>query len=82
MNKSANYTRTIFKQNKGISISEYISKTRFDEVCRLLRETNLTAQQISRRTGMSSSSYFYTAFKKYTGYTLEQYRKKHMKKDV
>lgn len=81
VNKSANYTRTIFKQNKGISISEYISKKRFDEVCRLLRETNLTAQQISRKTGMSSSSYFYTAFKKYTGYTLEQYRKKHMHND-
>ncbi len=81
VNKSANYTRTIFKQNKGISISEYISRKRFDEVCRLLRETNLTAQQISRKTGMSSSSYFYTAFKKYTGYTLEQYRKIHMHDD-
>ncbi len=78
VNKSANYTRSIFKQNKGVSISEYISQQRFNEVCRLLRETNLTAQQISQRTGMSSSSYFYTAFKKYTGYTLEQYRKKHM----
>lgn len=80
VNKSANYTRSIFKQNKGISISEYITRRRFDEVCRMLIETNLTAQAIGQKAGMSSGSYFYTAFKKYTGYTPEQYRKKHMTK--
>lgn len=78
VNKSANYTRNIFKQVKGISISDYITKKRFSEVCRLLIETNLTAQAISQQIGMSSGSYFYTAFKKYTGYTPEQFRKKHM----
>lgn len=78
VNKSANYTRSIFKQNKNISISDYITKKRFDEVCRMLRETNLTAQAIAQKAGMSSGSYFYTAFKKYTGYTPEQYRKKYM----
>lgn len=78
VNKSANYTRSIFKQNKNISISDYIAKKRFDEVCRMLKETNLTAQTIAQKAGMSSGSYFYTAFKKYTGYTPEQYRKKHM----
>ena len=77
VNKSANYTRNIFKQIKGISISDYITKKRFSEVCRLLIETNLTAQAISQQTGMSSGSYFYTAFKKYTGYTPEQFRKKY-----
>ncbi len=78
VNKSANYTRNIFKQIKGISISDYITKKRFSEVCRLLIETNLTAQAISQQTGMSSGSYFYTAFKKYTGYTPEQFRKKYI----
>ncbi len=81
VNKSANYTRSIFKQNKNISISDYITKKRFDEVCRMLKDTNLTAQAIAQKAGMSSGSYFYTAFKKYTGYTPEQYRKKHMKND-
>lgn len=81
VNKSANYTRNIFKQIKGISISDYITKKRFSEVCRLLIETNLTAQAISQQTGMSSGSYFYTAFKKYTGYTPEQFRKKYIGTD-
>ena len=30
---------------------------------------------------MSSGSYFYTAFKKYTGYTPEQFRKKYIGTD-
>ncbi|MDO5396974.1 MAG: AraC family transcriptional regulator [bacterium] len=73
--KSANYTRNIFKQNKGISISEYILEKRFAEVKRLLANTSLTSQAIAQKVGMNSGSYFYTAFKKYTGYTPEQYRR-------
>lgn len=76
INRSANYTRNIFKQSKGISISDYIAKKRFDEFCRLLRETNLTAMEIGSKIGFNASgSYFYTAFKKHTGYTPDQYRK-------
>lgn len=78
--KSANYTRNIFKQNKNISISEYILRKRFDEVKRLLTETNLTSQVIAQKVGMNSGSYFYTAFKKHTGYTPEQYRKMSLSK--
>ncbi|MDO5387555.1 MAG: AraC family transcriptional regulator, partial [Pseudomonadota bacterium] len=74
---SANYTRSMFKQGQGISISDYIAKKRFDEVCRLLRETNMTAQEIGKNLGLNSGSYFYTSFKKHTGYTPEQYRKLH-----
>lgn len=78
VNKSANYTRNIFKQHKDISISEYISKKRFEEVKRMLIETNLTAQTIAQKVGMNPGSYFYTAFKKYTGFTPDQYRKKYL----
>ena len=78
VNKSDNYTRSIFKKSKDISISDYILKKRFDEVCRLLVETNLTAQVAAQQAGLNSGSYFYTAFKKYTGLTPDQYRKKHM----
>ena len=45
----------------------------------MLVETNMTAQAIATSIGMSSGSYFYAAFKKHTGLTPEQYRKKHMK---
>ena len=77
INRSANYTRGMFKQSQGISISDYIAKKRFDEVCRQLVETNLTAQEIGASLGLNSGSYFYTSFKKHTGYTPDQYRKLH-----
>lgn len=77
INRSANYTRSIFKQGQGVSISDYIAKKRFDEVCRQLIETNLTAQEIGTNLGLNSGSYFYTSFKKHTGYTPDQYRKLH-----
>ena len=77
INRSANYTRSMFKQSQGISISDYITKKRFDEVCRLLVETNYTAQEIGKLLGLNSGSYFYTSFKKHTGYTPDQYRKIH-----
>ena len=73
--KSANYTRTIFKQVKGVSVSDYIARRRFDEACRLLRQTDMSAQDIGKKVGMNSGSYFYTAFKKHTGATPEQYRR-------
>ncbi len=81
VNKSVNYTRSIFKQNKGISISDYITKKRFGEAMRLLVETNLTGLVIDQKIGTNAGSYFYTAFRKYTGYTPEQYRKKYKAQD-
>lgn len=75
VNRSANYTRSIFKQSQGLSISDYIASKRFEEVCRMLVETDVTAQDIGKSIGLNSGSYFYTAFKKHTGYTPDQYRK-------
>ena len=68
VNKSANYTRSIFKNVKGISLSDYIAEKRFNRVCKLLIETDMTARDISKQVGLNSGSYFYTAFKRRTGF--------------
>lgn len=78
--KSVNYTRAMFKKSMGISISEYIRKKRFEEVCRLLIETDHDAYKIGKMTGFESVNYFYTGFKKYTGMTCNQYREKNKNK--
>lgn len=80
VNRSSNYIRSIFKQSQNISISEYITQKRFDQVCKMLIETNLTARDIGKEVGLNSGSYFYTSFKKYTGYTPDNYRKTHQAK--
>lgn len=75
--RSSNYIRSVFKESQGISISEYLANKRFDQVCKMLIETNLTARDIGKAVGLNSGSYFYTAFKKYTGCTPDTYRKNH-----
>lgn len=75
--RSSNYIRSIFKRSQGVSISEYITRKRFDQVCKMLIETNLTARDIGKAVGLNSGSYFYTSFKKYTGHTPDSYRKAH-----
>ncbi len=77
VNRSSNYIRSIFKKSRGISISEYLTRKRFDQVCKMLIETNLSARDIGKEVGLNSGSYFYTAFKKYTGMTPDAYRKAH-----
>ena len=80
VNRSSNYIRSIFKKSQGVSISEYLAQKRFDQVCKMLIETNLTARDIGRAVGLNSGSYFYTSFKKYTGCTPDSYRKAHQSK--
>ncbi len=72
---SANYLRTLYKEANGQSITEHIAFLRFQEAKRLLRETDMPANKIAGRIGYQSSGYFYTAFRKSTGMTPEEYRR-------
>lgn len=72
---SPNYVRTLFKENMGISVSNYISKLRFDKAKELLLNSDYPANKISEMIGYNNSSYFYTAFKKFTGKSPDDFRK-------
>lgn len=72
---SPNYVRTIFKNQTGQSLSAYIAERRFREAKKLLLETDEHANKIAEAVGFASVKYFYSAFKKATGHTPEQYRK-------
>jgi AraC-like DNA-binding protein len=48
---------------------------RFNEACRLLRESNLSISEISYRSGFESSAYFATAFKRKYAMSPREYRK-------
>ena len=53
---------------------DFILRVRMEEACRLLRETDLTAREISEMVGYKESRYFYNVFKRYTGLTAFEYR--------
>ena len=72
---SKDYFRQLFKKTTGISITEYIQKTRVEAACKLLLETNRTVFDIAGDCGFSDIKFFYKTFKKITNKTPIEYRK-------
>lgn len=75
VNMSAAYLGRVFKQVTGITFTEYLTKYRLDIACALLKETDMTVNEISDEIGFTNSSYFHIIFKKNLNCTPNQYRK-------
>ncbi len=73
---SSNYVRTIFKNQTDQSLSAFINELRFQEAKKLLLETDDHANKIAGHVGFSSGKYFYASFKKQTGRTPDEFRRK------
>ncbi len=69
------YLSRIFKQETGQTLTEYITKARMDLAVRLLDQTDLKAYEIAERIGIQDPHYFSICFKKYTGMSVNDYRK-------
>lgn len=68
-----------FKEESGMSLTDYVMKEKIDEAKRLLRHSDKTLVAISNYLGFSSQSHFTRAFKKLTNLTPKEYRDKHNK---
>lgn len=68
-----------FKSILGITVMEYILKTRLAAAKTMLKEEDHSISEISEKCGFSSISYFCRVFKEETGMTALSYRKKYMK---
>lgn len=71
---SPNHVSYQFRQETGCSITEYLTATRINRACWLLRSTSLTVREIGLQTGIGNFSYFCQLFKRETGTTPLQYR--------
>ena len=72
---SKDYFRQLFKKTTGMSVTDFIQKTRVDEACRLLTSSNRTVFDIAGDCGFTDIKFFYKTFKKITGKTPSEYRK-------
>jgi len=68
------YLSYLFHKQSGQSLSSYILNEKLTLARKLLSTTNQTLQEISDKTGFSSTSYFHKQFKRHTGVTPQQYR--------
>lgn len=74
-NLSASRFQHIFKEQTGLSPSEYLMYVRIKRATSLLIETDLSVSQIADMLGFSSSTYFIRCFKKQTGTTPFEYKR-------
>lgn len=71
---SSAYLSSIFKKEMGISISNYINKTRVEYSKRMLKNTSMTLSFIAGECCFETPSYFTKVFKDFVGVTPRQYR--------
>lgn len=71
---SVSYVRQIFKELFQCTVSEFVMDQRISNVMQMLTSTGLTIADIAEQSGFQTKSHFFTAFKKATGMTPNQYR--------
>lgn len=69
-----NYLCTLFKNEVGETINNYMTRVRMEKAMELLRTTDLKIFEIAERVGYSNTNYFSYAFKKYMGAAPNEYR--------
>ncbi|ACT01235.1 AraC family transcriptional regulator [Paenibacillus sp. JDR-2] len=64
----------LFKQQTGMTISDYVAGRRIREACALLENTDYSINEIGRMIGGFSAPYFSQLFKRHKGVTPHLYR--------
>ena len=68
------YLSRLFKEQTGETLNRYISRKRMEYIARLMRDPQISMQQIMDAAGFTTRSYFNQFVKKETGLTPKQYR--------
>ena len=69
------YFSRIFKEKFGMTLSEYITRKRLDHAVSLLKESELSIEDISSKCGFSDRSSLYHCFSRYLNSSPNSYRK-------
>ena len=75
LNLSHTYFSTLFKSETGVTVSQYLTKTRMKEARRLLLASQEPIAQIAAQVGYQDEKYFMRVFKKEIGLTVSEFRR-------
>ena len=77
--KNSNVSKSVlyklFSTSLGCTVSEYVNRQRIESAKRLLSQTDMTIEDVSKKCGYTSSDYFGRVFKRLTNVSPQQYRK-------
>lgn len=74
---SPNYYAALFKQEVGLSVTEYLARIRLERACGLLTQSDLTVQEVAQACGFADVAYFSRFFKSYTGQPPKRWKLRH-----
>lgn len=69
------YVSHLFKQEVGISFTEYLKNSRIEQAMKLIESTDLRINEVADQVGIHNKKYFARLFKDKVGVTPSQYRK-------
>jgi len=70
------YLSNMFKKIQGINFSSHLNNVRIEKAKMLLKNPQITVAQICEQVGFHDQQYFSKIFKKHTGMTVTEYRKR------
>ena len=76
---SPSYISRLFRKEVGVTISTYIAVKRIETAQNMLRYSDYPPSDIANYLAFTSHSHFISIFKKYTGFTPNEYRRKYFR---
>jgi len=81
ISKNTNISKSVlyklFSTSSEYTVSEYINRQRIAAAKRMLLQTDMSIEEISKKCGYTSSDYFGRVFKKFVKLSPQQYRKEY-----
>jgi len=74
LNVNASYLSTLFKKETGVTLTEFVNRSRIDQAIFLLNTTDLQIQSVAQNCGIPDVNYFTKLFKRMIGKTPKEYR--------
>ncbi len=76
---STSYLSRLFKKEVGVTVSTYIAVKRVETAQNMLKYSDYSSLDIANYLAFTSHSHFIAVFKKYTGMTPNEFRKKYFR---
>lgn len=71
-----NYLNSVFKKETGDTVWKRLTKIRLQKATKMLLVKDSKISEVYEKVGFNSLSYFSTVFRKYYGYSPQEYKKK------